>query len=126
MMKMMMSHDERFAPYLNQVRLKLNNGAVQTLSTAGRAIPLTIDLHYKLLHNRTNIPFIISDHPVGKYNQFMERRNIDMGCTGFASRGLQNHLLPISLGALTLIDVRLRCLRVGSSAGNNVCRSELC
>jgi hypothetical protein len=111
LVKNLMSDDPSVAPHVDQVRIKLNQGTLQALSVAAKSIELTIDLHYKLLQNRTNIPFIISDHPVAKYNQFMERRKVDLGGTGFASRGLQL-LLPIS-PQLTLIMYDGDVYRVG-------------
>lgn len=38
-------------------------------------VMLSMDLKFKLLKNTTKNPFITSDYPVVKYNQFMETRN---------------------------------------------------
>lgn len=58
-------------------------------------LPVVKDLHYVLLKNGTNEEFITSDHPVVKYNQFLEKRNAHGGITGFLTKGLQI-FLPIS------------------------------
>jgi hypothetical protein len=47
------------------------------------------DLNYKLLINKTSHPFISSDFPVVKYNQFLEQRNWKHGKTGYGNTGLQ-------------------------------------
>lgn len=47
------------------------------------------DLDYKLLINKTNIPFISSDFPVVKYNRFLEEKKWPHGKTGYANTGLQ-------------------------------------
>lgn len=57
--------------------------------------PIVKDLHYVLLKNETNEEFITSDHPVVKYNQFLEKRKAHGGITGFLTKGLQI-FLPIS------------------------------
>jgi hypothetical protein len=56
---------------------------------------LAIDLAYKLLCNRTPLPFVTSDHPAVFYNQFMEHRKRYGSNTGLAVKGLQL-FLPLS------------------------------
>lgn len=58
------------------------------------------DLEYKLLINETKTPFISSDFPVVKYNQFLELKKWQQSRTGFATVGLQifiplNHKLTV-------------------------------
>lgn len=48
-----------------------------------------LDLDYKILINKTNIPFITSDYPIVKYNQFLEQKNWKLGKTGYRLVGLQ-------------------------------------
>lgn len=48
-----------------------------------------VDLDYKLLINQTSIPFIASDFPVVKYNQFLEKKKWQHGKTGYGNTGLQ-------------------------------------
>jgi hypothetical protein len=65
--------------------------ALQSLETA---VILSFDLNYKLLLNDTDRPFITSDNPVIKHNQYLiEDRQ--MSHIGFASTGFQL-LLPLS------------------------------
>lgn len=52
------------------------------------------DLDYKLLINHSNIPFIISDLPIVKYNQFFEQAKIKIPLS-YGSIGIQ-FFLPIS------------------------------
>jgi hypothetical protein len=53
------------------------------------------DLEYKIIINNTPIPFITSDNPVIKYNQFLEKRKFHGSATGYASLGLQ-FFLPLN------------------------------
>jgi len=48
-----------------------------------------LDLDYKILTNKTDIPFITSDYPIVKYNQFLEKNNWQHGKTGYGLVGLQ-------------------------------------
>ncbi len=57
-------------------------------------VPMLNYLSVKTIVNLTSIPFIISDHPVIKYNQWMESKGEYMGATGLAVMGLQI-FLPI-------------------------------
>lgn len=54
------------------------------------------DLSVKLLINDTDTPFITSDYPIIKYNQFQERHHTISG-TGLGALGLQV-ILPINFG----------------------------
>ncbi len=53
------------------------------------------DLDFKLLINETEHPFITSDNPIVKYNQFLEKRKFPDGKTGYGCMGLQI-FIPIS------------------------------
>jgi hypothetical protein len=55
---------------------------------------LANDLAFKVLCNRTAAPFVISDHPAVRYNQFLETRKPSGSNTGIAILGLQ-FFLPI-------------------------------
>ncbi|MBN2635254.1 MAG: DUF4238 domain-containing protein [Prolixibacteraceae bacterium] len=59
------------------------------------AVDYSLDLELKLLINKTERPFITSDYPLVKYNQFLEGRKYDGGKTGFGCVGLQL-ILPIN------------------------------
>lgn len=53
------------------------------------------DLEFKLLVNETKYPFITSDFPIVKYNQFLEKKKFPHGKTGYGNIGLQI-FIPIS------------------------------
>lgn len=63
------------------IRLALS-GLTQILKT-------TTDLDYKLLVNKTVQPFIGSDFPVVRYNQFLESKKWEYGREGYGCIGLQ-------------------------------------
>jgi hypothetical protein len=53
------------------------------------------DLSVKLLINNTMTPFLTSDNPVVKYNQYLEVRNYPYGWIGYGTVGLQI-IIPLS------------------------------
>jgi hypothetical protein len=53
-----------------------------------RVYPLLLDLHNKLLINKTSVEFITSDHPIVMYNQLLTFRTFGSNC-GVACKGLQ-------------------------------------
>ena len=70
------------------------------LSQSAGMIQNMIDLDYKLLVNKTNVPFVTSDFPVVKYNQFLEELKWPYSKSGYGTVGLQivvplNHKLLI-------------------------------
>jgi len=60
------------------------------------------DLKYKILINITDIPFITSDCPVVKYNQYLEWKNWKHSKSGYGSLGLQI-FLPLTHKKLILL-----------------------
>ena len=63
---------------------------------------MIFDLEYKLLINNTLTPFITSDFPIAKYNQFLELKKWRHSKTGFGITGLQifipiNHKMVLVL-----------------------------
>lgn len=68
------SHDEI-------VKLLLSNSLEMT--------DIISDLDFKLLINKTNKPFISSDFPIVKYNQFLEQSKWQHSKTGYGTVGLQ-------------------------------------
>ncbi len=60
-----------------------------SLFTAAKTLPMMEYLSCKLLLNQTTVPFITSDAPAIKYNQFLENKKIKQGTTGIATKGLQ-------------------------------------
>ena len=66
---------------------------VLALGSQAQLIETCADLKYKILINRTALPFITSDNPAAIYDQFMERMGNKIYALG--SRGLQIYL-PIT------------------------------
>ena len=93
--KMIASHEEELKDHLNDFNIKLNNPISLSLKAVAEVFPLASDLHFKLLINKTNIPFIISDNPVVFYNQFLENIKKYGSNISIAVKGLQ-FFLPIS------------------------------
>lgn len=60
-----------------------------SLASVQGVVKIMFDLEYKLLINKTARPFISSDFPVVKYNQFLESRKWPHGKTGYGNLGLQ-------------------------------------
>ena len=60
-----------------------------SLQSMADICPLVLDLRMKLMVNMTSRPFITSDSPAIRYNQFMEKRNTGGGNTGLGNTGLQ-------------------------------------
>lgn len=66
-----------------------------SLSNLGEVVKNLKDLEFKLLVNETKYPFITSDFPIAKYNQFLEKMKFPHGKTGYGNIGLQI-FIPIS------------------------------
>lgn len=69
-----LSHDEA-------VRISISNIPEITMNI--------MDLDYKLLINETDKPFISSDFPIVKYNQYLEEKNWPYSKSGYGLVGLQ-------------------------------------
>jgi len=74
---------------LNEVKIIDKNASLMSISTAMDLLPSILDLGSVILVNKTKTPFITSDNPVVKYNQFLEKKKYNFGTTGFGSLGLQ-------------------------------------
>jgi hypothetical protein len=88
-LKEVMKHDITVKDKIDGLVFKLKDAPVFTLSVLQSVMYTARDLSCKLIYNKTNLPFITSDHPVVKYNQFLENRKFDGGRTGLATKGLQ-------------------------------------
>lgn len=86
---------------LDQFKFGLNNVGLLSLKLAIDALPVLLDLDYKLLVNKTNIEIITSDNPVVLYNQLFTSSNPNCNNTGAASKGLQI-FFPISPSCVLL------------------------
>lgn len=60
-----------------------------SIGQATHMADMIADLDYKLIINDSNKPFITSDFPVIKYNQFLEVKDIHGSITGYGVTGLQ-------------------------------------
>lgn len=79
------------------------NAVRMVVLNARGVIPYIMDLDYKLIKNVSKIPFIISDNPLVKYNQFLEKRKWNIGGhSGYSTIGLQI-FLPINDSYLLVI-----------------------
>ena len=78
---------------IDQFKISIKNAPVYSLGITVQCYPLLIDLHYKLLINKTNVDFVTSDNPVVFYNQLFSfgRSPSNVGIT---QKGLQI-FLPI-------------------------------
>lgn len=70
-------------------KLKHEEAVRLSLSQTKNVMNNLIDLDYKLLHNTTATPFIVSDFPIVLYNEFLEKRKWPGGRNGYGSIGLQ-------------------------------------
>lgn len=60
-----------------------------TMSNIPEVIEEILDLDFKILKNITKQPFLTSDFPIVKYNQFLESRNWSLSKSGYGLSGLQ-------------------------------------
>lgn len=68
---------------------QIDDNVELALSGIEVALEVSLDLSLKLIVNCTSIPFITSDYPVVKYNQYLEKRKSLRGITGYGCVGLQ-------------------------------------
>lgn len=59
------------------------------LSNSVEMIKYISDLEYKLIINKSEKPFISSDFPIVKHNQFLEKANWQLSKSGYGTVGLQ-------------------------------------
>ena len=75
---------DKFAPDISHEEV-----VKMSLSNVVELIENITDLEYKLLINETSTPFITSDFPIVKYNQFLESKNWPLSRSGYCTVGLQ-------------------------------------
>lgn len=78
-----------------------------SLSKTIKMSDIMLDLDYKLLLNQTNRPFITSDYPIVKYNQFLEQKKWSHSKTGYGLVGLQIFIPLNSQKTLLFFDPRI-------------------
>jgi Protein of unknown function (DUF4238) len=93
--KTIFKNDPRVKDELDKIVIEHTNPSAFILSIVAKIMPITFDLKYKLIVNKTACPFITSDNPVIRYNQFLEKRQSHGSNVGFATKGLQL-FLPIN------------------------------
>jgi hypothetical protein len=88
---------DRFVPTkeIAKIEIKYEYPALAGLEVVPELINAVSDLKCKLLINRTKESFITSDHPVVKWNQFLNQRKYSEPRTGLAMKGLKL-FFPIS------------------------------
>lgn len=94
---------------LDKLSFNLNKPGMFALGSQAQLINTCIDLEYKILINKTSIPFITSNNPAAIYDQFMERMGNQTYVLG--SRGLQIYL-PLT-PALGLMYYDPKCYKLG-------------
>lgn len=87
--KQVYKDDIRVKDTLEDISIGIENAATFAISTLPKILPLALDLKSKLIINSTRTPFITSDNPVMKYNQYLERKKHPGGITGIECKGLQ-------------------------------------
>ncbi len=75
-----------------------------SLSGLNRVVSTILDLDYKLVVNQTQSPFITSDLPIVKYNQFLEGKSWQFSSKGYGAVGLQIFIPLNSELAIILYD----------------------
>lgn len=66
------SNDELIRKHADDFCVKFDNSIVAAMTVTLKNFTICLDLDFKVLINRTEIPFITSDSPVCAYNQFFE------------------------------------------------------
>lgn len=80
---------------VNQFEIVPKDSVREALSHVELTTELMADLNYKLLVNHTSIPFVTSDYPVARYNQWLEQKTNRPASGGYGSLGVQL-FIPIS------------------------------
>lgn len=85
-------HERYSKEDLDLIRVRWTDAPLQALATAERHMPLLLDLDLRFLVSGAPNQFVISDHPVVAYNQFLEHHRYyrEMpGHTAIALKGVQ-------------------------------------
>lgn len=114
----MLKMNERFKGIANKYEFTRTDSSIYSLRYLLELVELCSDLHLKVLVNSTNHPFITSDYPVARYNQYLEQRTPHTAITGYGFVGLQI-FAPIS-PRLMLFFYDYDVYKVGKSLTNTV------
>jgi hypothetical protein len=94
--KMLMKFEEKFDNVdIENLKFRYERPAANSLGFSSEGLYRVADLSLKLLINKTNKPFILSDNPVARYNQFLEKLEHSGHQTVLLAKGLQL-FFPIS------------------------------
>lgn len=66
------SNDEYARKHADDFGIRFNNPIIAPMAITLQNLGICLDLEFKVLVNKTEIPFITSDNPVCRYNQFFE------------------------------------------------------
>ena len=70
------SNDEYIRTHAEDFGVKFNNPIIAPMAVVLRKLSICLDLDFKVLVNKTDIPFITSDNPICLYNQYYEEYKI--------------------------------------------------
>lgn len=87
--KTILKNHPKYKDLLDEFEIVLTEPAKLNLELTNSLFGVAKDLACKLIVNRTITPFITSNNPVVKYNQFLEKKKFPGGRTGLATKGLQ-------------------------------------
>ncbi|MGP8217471.1 MAG: DUF4238 domain-containing protein [Bacteroidia bacterium] len=107
---------------MDSYRFEMSDPVHMNLQTLIDTIEVAQDLKCKLLVNESDVPFITSDHPIVRYNQFLEKRKFPGGWAGLATKGLQV-FYPIS-PSLAIMFYDSRVYKIGFKKQNAVVTSN--
>ncbi|MDF4203845.1 DUF4238 domain-containing protein [Maribacter sp. SA7] len=94
--KTIMKYDKTFENYdFDSFKIGYDDAPVKNVGMLLESYPMMADMEVKIISNSTDIPFITSDNPTFKYNQFLKGREFEFGRTGMGCKGLQI-FFPIS------------------------------
>ncbi len=116
--KSIYKHHDSFKGIIDGIEFGVKDAPLQVLQHAFDSMSHTYDLYCKLFVNETGHPFVLSDHPAVKYNQYLKYNKVPDTTCGFASLGLQL-VLPISPRHLLLFYDE-NVYRVGAKNFNEV------
>ncbi len=66
------SNDEYARKHADDFGIRFNNPVVAPMAIILQILTVCFDLEFKVLVNRTEVPFLTSDNPVCRYNQYFE------------------------------------------------------
>jgi len=71
------------------LHIRLTDPVALALNNIPKLVLVLHDLRLKLLINETDKPFVTSDNPIAKYNQFLEFNTNSISTAGYLSKGLE-------------------------------------